>query len=265
MIHRVSRRFTALAAFALLAACGNGTAKEQEPEVASEQAKPKLGLFTTLPIYWGEAGDITSMLNSETEVDWVRAELEKEFEIVPLDTLEAEALEGLDRVLLAQPRPLAPSENVAFERFLTKGANAVIMADPMLTRHSEFGIGDRRRPQDVVLLSPILGRLGVELQFDESQPEGERIISHSEYDFPVNLAGKFIERNTGTSYRSCHVHGVGLLAQCVLGAGEVFLYADAAILDWEGPGPVPGARKKALWGILMPLVTHPREPADLEY
>lgn len=254
MSHKIRNSFSAILAFGLLVSCGGGMAQEEQAVSEVDEQKPKLGLFTTLPIYWGEGG-MEDILAGETEPDWVRTELETKFEIVPLDTLEAEALEGLDRVLLAQPRPLSPSENVAFDSFLTGGGDAVIMADPMLTRHSEFGIGDRRRPQDVVLLSPIFARMGVELLFDEDQPSGERLVAHYDYRFPVNLAGRFEKRDSGGgSSRTCWVYDNGLLAQCAYGGGEAFLYADAAILDWEGDEPVPQARKDALWGILMPLL-----------
>ena len=254
---RLNSKFLLAASLALLAACNGNTAPEQ-PEVAElQEAKPKLGLFTTLPIYWGEAADITDMLNSEAEPDWVRTELETKFEIVPLDTLEPEALEGLDRVLLAQPRALAPSENVSFDQYLATGGRAVILADPMLTRHSEFGIGDRRRPQDIVLLSPIFQRLGIELLFDEEQPQGERVLRQSGVDFPVNLAGRFEDRDSGEPSRRCTALEDGLVAQCVNGEGEAYLYADAALLDWEGDEPVPEVRKTALWKLLDPLAPHP--------
>ena len=226
-----------------------------ETELADPQiAKPKLGLFTTLPIYWGEADDITAVLDSEAGPDWVRTELEKKFEIVPLDTLEPEALEGLERVLLAQPRPLAPSENVAFDQYLANGGKAVILADPMLTRHSDFSIGDRRRPQDVVLLSPIFQRLGVELLFDEGQQAGERIVRQSGVDFPINLAGHFVSQKTGEPARWCRAIEDGLIAQCSNGEGEAYLFADAALLDWEGGEPVPQTRRTALWKLLEPLL-----------
>lgn len=250
-LHRNSLAFAA--SLALLTACNGGAAQEQADVAEAQVAKPKLGLFTTLPIYWGEGGDIASILDAGAEPDWVRTELETKFEIVPLDTLEPEELEGLDRVLLAQPRPLAPSENVAFDEFLASGGKAVIMADPMLTRHSEYAIGDRRRPQDVVLLSPIFDRLGVELLFDEEQVEGERILKQSGQSFPVNLSGRFEARDTGVDSRKCFALEDGLIAQCVNGKGEAYLYADAAVLDWEGAAKVPEGRRKALWSLLDPL------------
>ena len=248
MPNRSSRLLLAIS-LALVSACHGNSAQEQAEVADVQVAKPKLGLFTTLPIYWGEAGDITAMLDSEAEPDWVRTELETKFEIVPLDTLEPEALEGLDRVLLAQPRALSPSENVSFDRYLANGGRAIIMADPMLTRHSQFGIGDRRRPQDVVLLSPILDRLGVELHFDEDQPDGEYRVEQGDIQFPVNLAGKFVEKDTGTTARGCTVYDNGIFGFCKNEAGGAFLYGDTALLDWEGPEPVPADRKQAFWAI----------------
>lgn len=261
MLRRTSRKLLVLALPVLVAACNGSAAQEQAVVVDAQEEKPKLGLFTTLPIYWGEGGDISAMLDGGGETDWVRTELETRFEIVPLDTLESDALEGLDRVLLAQPRPLAPSENVAFDRYLADGGKAVIMADPMLTRHSEFAIGDRRRPQDVVLLSPILKRLGIELRFDESQPEGERTIQQAGRNFPVNLAGQFVAQPDESPDRHCIVPDPGLLARCRNGEGEALLYADAALLDWEDEEPVPASRRMALWSILEPLASDSTTPS----
>ena len=244
-------RSFAVAFLFVLGACNGSPAQEPAPavEAAEQGAKPRLGLFTTLPIYWGEADDIGAFLEGESETDWVRAELETRFEIVPLDTLEEEALEGLDRVLLAQPRPLAPSENVAFDAYLADGGRAVIMADPMVTRHSHYPIGDKRRPQDVVLLSPIFDRLGVGLEFDEDQPHGEYRIEQGGIAFPVNLAGRFVEADSGSPARGCHVYDNGIFSLCKNGAGAAFLYADTAVLDWEQEDGVPADRKKAFWAI----------------
>ncbi|MBX7540016.1 GldG family protein [Qipengyuania sphaerica] len=257
MIFSASRNILAAIALVLLSACGGSAAEDQAARSEVSETKPKLGLFTTLPIYWGE-GDFGAILDGTSKPDWVRTELESRFELVPLDTLEADALEGLDRVLLAQPRPLAPSENVAFDAFLAGGGRAVIMADPMLTRHSGYRIGDKRRPQDVVLLSPIFDRLGIELRFDEDQEEGERVLRQSNVDFPVNLAGQFVAKDTGEPSRRCHALEDGLIAQCVNGEGEAYLFADAALLDWEWGDPVPAKRKQALWRLLDPLLPEPQ-------
>ena len=251
---RRSNRLAAGLAAALLVLCGSCSARDDGPVAESEQTKPRLGVFTTLPLFWDEGG-MEAILAGEGEPDWVRTELEAEFDLVPLDTLEAEALAGLDRVLLAQPRPLAPSENVALDEFLSRGGTALIMADPMLTRHSEYAIGDRRRPQDVVVLSPILGRLGVRLLFDEEQPQSERLMTVDGHQYPVQLAGRFEPAPTGSVQRVCSVAQGGLLAHCSNGRGEAFLYADAALLDWESDDPVPASRRKALGKLMQPLVS----------
>ncbi|MEX0342471.1 MAG: ABC transporter [Erythrobacter sp.] len=237
----------------LLAACSPGQGTEEIP------AKPRVGLFTSLPIYWGE-GDFGALLDGESEKDWVRAELETRFELVPLDTLEPEALDGLDRVILAQPRALAPSENASFDDWVAGGGRAVILADPMLTRHSDYPIGDRRRPQDVVLLSPILSHWGVELLFDEAQARGERLVEWDGRTFPVNLRGSFVPVDKGRSMRACEILADGLAARCRRSAGEAFLFADAALLDWEGTGPVPEVRRDALWDIVS-LIASPNPPS----
>lgn len=222
----------------LLAACAQGQAEN------GDTVKPRVGLFTTLPIYWGEGG-IENMLEGETEPSWVRTALEKRFELVPLDTLEPEAIEELDRVILAQPRALAPSENVSFDDWVKAGGKALIFADPMLTGHSDYAIGDRRRPQDVVLLSPLFAHWGLELRFDENQPSGERGETYSGKTYPVNLAGTFVKGGE-RSEADCSLLQNPLLARCVVGVGEALLFADAAVLDWEGKGTVPQARLEAL-------------------
>ncbi len=234
---------------------GSPSADVAAAEQAEQQTRPKLGLFTTLPIYWGEDGDIPSLLNGESDPDWVRTELERYFDLVLLDTLEADALDGLDRVLLAQPRPLAPSENVAFDNFLAGGGTAIIMADPMVTRHSEYAIGDRRRPQDVALLSPILSRLGARLEYDEEQDEGDRMVTSGEIVIPVNQSGRFVSTPSDVSPTGCAIEGeVALQARCKRGDGIAHLFADTAVLDWEGDlNLVPALQRDALRALLAPL------------
>ena len=241
---RFRRRTSLSVALALLiAACSAGPAEETAP------AKPRLGLFSTLPIYWGE-GDVAALIDSGAEPDWVRVELESRYDLVPLDTLEPDALAGIDRVILAQPRALAPSENVSFDQWLTAGGEALIFADPMLTRHSEYPIGDRRRPQDVVLLSPLFDHWGLELTFDETQPGEERVLPVAGLPVPVRLHGRFVRNDSGAEERACTTHDEGLVARCAVGQGTALVLADAALLDWDGSAPVPERRKDALQALL---------------
>ena len=186
-----------------------------------------LGLMTTLPIYWPEAHDAGEMLQARETPAQVRETLETRFELVPLDTLEAQTLRGHERLLLAQPRALSPIENVALDEWVRAGGRLLLFADPMLTHHSHFGVGDKRRAQDVVLLSPILTHWGLQLSFDPAQPPAERHVEMAGVEVPVALAGTLDILPGGR----CELSGEAILASCRIGRGSVTVVADAALLD----------------------------------
>ncbi|EDL48680.1 hypothetical protein [Erythrobacter sp. SD-21] len=232
-----------------------------EPEPATDAIAPqaeaarsidgqegeRLGLFSTLPIYWGEGGDVAAILEGAGEQGWVRSVLEEEGKIVPLDTLEEDALLGLDRVILAQPRPLAPSENVAFDAWVRNGGSALVFADPMLTQHSDYPLGDPRRPHDMVVLSPLLAHWGLVLRFDEGQRAGLRGVAADDLVLPVELAGHF-ELRGGAGGDECALLVDRLVADCRLGKGRALMVADAALLDDHEEG---AARSGALRDLLL--------------
>lgn len=229
MLHRALRRYRPalliVAVLALLAGIAV-TVRGHEPD-------HRLGLLTTLPILWSEASDVAGILKSSDAPHWARAELARYGSIVPLDTLAG--LDRVDRLVLAQPRPLTPDENVALDNWVRGGGHLLLFADPLLTEESAYALGDRRRPQDVVLLSPILRRWGLNLEFDEAQPAGERMIA----GIPVNLAGRF----TLAQPAACQSWAEGAAASCQVGKGRVTALADAAVLERDD---AEGARQKAL-------------------
>lgn len=236
-------RFTtaALMALALVAATAwlaRGRAADRDGPV---------GLFTTLPILWNEANDIAGMLKAEDGPHWARAALSGRGPISALDTLAgpggSSPLDRLGRLVIAQPRPLSPDENVALDGWVRGGGRLLLLADPALTAESAFAVGDPRRPQAVVLLSPILTRWGLELHFDDAQPYGERMGEVMGAAVPVNLPGRFSTRGQG----NCKLWGEGLAASCAIGKGRVIAVADAAVLDRDDPA---GTRAKALNGLL---------------
>lgn len=222
-------RLSSSLAAALVLACAAAPVAAQD---ASE--RPALALMGTVPIYWGEPADFGETLQGEAEPHWVRALLEQGFAVAPVDYLSAEALADYDYLLLAQPRGLSGEENVALDTWVRGGGRLLLFADPLMTGESRFGIGDRRRPQDVALLSPILGRWGLELTFDEAQAEGLQQADHFGDPLPVNMRGEW--QYSGTS-RECNIPGDALLAHCRIGAGQALLVADAAMLDIAGPYP----------------------------
>ncbi|NLR70699.1 ABC transporter [Novosphingobium sp. ERN07] len=202
------------------------------------QPDRRIGLFTSLPILWNEAAALDELLDAKDQPHWARAVLEDRGTVVPLDTLLD--LAHIDVLMVAQPRPLAPDENVALDAWLRGGGRLLLFADPMLTEESAFPLGDRRRPQDVVLISPILARWGLQLRFDDAQPSGERE-SAGEH-VPVNLSGEF-GLVAGGHDAACLIGQNGLIARCQVGKGRAVLVADAALLERAANG---GARISAL-------------------
>lgn len=211
-------------------------------------ADQPLGLFTSLPILWTEQADIRGMLSEQAAPHWARAVIERHGRVRALDTLID--IRGLDRLVIAQPRPLSPEENVALDDWVRKGGRLLLLADPMLTQESAFSLGDRRRPQDVVLLSPILGRWGLELRFDDAQPAGER--ESAGEAIPVNLPGEMALRKGGLDSR-CAIGPDGLVARCTVGKGHVTVVADAAVLE---PEDAAGRKAAALEALLGEALAH---------
>lgn len=203
-----------------------------------------LGVFTSLPILWGESPNISDMLAKPPPPHWVKGVLERHYRIAPLNVVEPGELRLL---LMAQPRPLSPTENVALDQWVRDGGRLLLLADPMLTWDSVFALGDRRRPQDIVLLSPILSRWGLELRFDEGQPGNERTVA----GIPVRLHGTLALTGQGHAAR-CRIEHYGLIASCRIGRGQVTVVADAALLepDAEGAG-TKEASKAAVFESLL--------------
>ena len=177
------------------------------------------------------------MIASNAPPHWALAILQRHGALQPLDSLaEASGLAAMASgglLVMAQPRPLSPQENVALDRWVRGGGHLLLFADPMLTADSIFALGDKRRPQDIVLLSPILTRWGLALTFDEDQPGGEHVVDWEGADrdgakLPVNLPGRFALL---ANSRNCRLLADGLGARCRIGKGGVLALADAALLE----------------------------------
>lgn len=200
--------------------------------------KPALGLFTSLPIYWSESVSVSEALEGDGDQHWARGAWEEDHRLIPVDTLEPESLKPLTRLVMAQPRPLAPAENVALDAWVRGGGRLLLFADPLLTEHSRFALGDKRRPQDVVLLSPILTRWGLQLSFDDEQGEGERTMRYGAITLPERLAGRLRTVAPGAPAR-CTIAAGGLVAECAIGKGRATVVADAALLESERDAAAP--------------------------
>lgn len=222
----------ALAALAF-ATSSTATGQDQAP---ADDARPALAIMGTVPIFWGEAADLAELIGGSYQPHWARAVLERDWRLESLDVLDQAALAGQTRLLLAQPRGLAPQENVALDAWVRAGGQLLLFADPLMTSESRFGLGDRRRPQDVALLSPILAHWGLTLEFDADQPGGQSAREISGQSVPVELPGRLAARGA-PGEASCELSGEGVLARCTLGEGRIILLADAALLDLAEPQP----------------------------
>jgi hypothetical protein len=210
---------------------------------------PQIGLFTTLPILWPEAADLRSQLNTRTSPHWALSVLRKNGALVPQDSLAPITRTSL--LIMAQPRPLSPRENVELDNWVRRGGRLLLFADPMLTAESAFALGDKRRPQDVVLLSPILARWGLELTYDDERAAGEYRVAWPGGAIPVNLPGQFrLAKGSG----QCSLVADGLGAQCRIGRGRVLAIADAAVLE-DRPEVERGQRPAMLDALIAQALT----------
>jgi hypothetical protein len=213
----------------------------------AEKPGEPIGLFTTLPILWSESPDLSASLNPDVEPHWAKGVLAATGAIEPLDVLSGPPgqapLDRVRRLVMAQPRVLGPQENVALDQWVRGGGQLLLLADPALTEESAFSLADPRRPQAVVLLSPILGRWGLDLRFDDGQQLGETSREVMGVAVPINLPGHFMTRGQA----NCRLWADGLAVTCAIGAGRVVALADAAVLEREDPG---GTRPKALKALL---------------
>jgi hypothetical protein len=226
---RAIRRKPLLVASVLLAALVAGLALFTSGGQSGE-GKP-VGLFTSLPILWGEQAELRDALKPEAE-HWAKGVIERHGRIVPLDVLAGVAgqpgpLAGVERLIIAQPRPLSPAENVALDAWVRGGGRLLMFADPMLTEESAFAIGDKRRPQDIVMLSPILKHWGLSLEFETEDEFGEGPMMAMGMEVPVNMPGRLLVSDPV----HCRSWEQNLIATCRIGQGRVLVLADAAVLE----------------------------------
>lgn len=237
-----------LAGALALAACGSNPAQEQLRPMAGAT----VGLASSLPLVMPESEDIADLLADPAPPHWALAVLRERGELKPLDSLAdangALPLPADALLVMVQPWPLAPQENVALDDWVRSGGRLLLFADPMLTFESRFALGDRRRPQDVALLSPILARWGLRLARDEEIAPEPFVAEIGGAPVPVALPGRFA-LNTGST---CGLEAQGLLAACRIGKGRVVAIADAALFEVR-EDDAQATRSAALRALLLRL------------
>ena len=235
---------------AVLVAGWFGVGRKGEGAASAASAEP-LMLFTSLPIYWSETPDLAATLNDTAQPHWARRLIEGERRLRPLDTLDEARLGAAHDLLMVQPRPLSPDENVALDAWVAGGGRLLLFADPALTAGSAFALGDRRRAQDSVLLSPILARWGLRLEFDAEQVAGEHGVALGQgIAVPVNLPGRFVIVTGGRNDSACRLGAQALVAECKVGRGKVVALADAALFEPPRDATSEAERRTALGSLL---------------
>jgi len=223
--------------------------------LAAPLAARTTALFTSLPIIWPEAGDIATTLRAMDKPNWAKLVLLRRGDLKAVDRVLPGSPNDwpADLLVMIQPRPLAPDENAALDRWLRRGGRLLLFADPMLTADSGYAFGDRRRPEAIVMLQPLLRHWGLRLDFDADQPAGEHRSDAFGISLPVDLPGQLLPLS---DTKACSFAVTGVAAQCRIGKGRALIVADAALFEGRAvaedeAGAVPEAGHIAAFESLL--------------
>ena len=241
-----SKAFAAALLAVLAAGCDRAPAPPASPALPETSAAPRerLGLMTSLPLYWPLGAGVEDIASGRAAPPWPRAALEQDFVIEPLDTLspipgltpdapETDPLAGLTRLAVIQPRGLSPADNVALDGWVRGGGRLLLVLDPFLTGDYDLPLGDPRRPADTALIPPVVERWGLTVSYAAAEPAQT---DHGTRDLPGGLTLPFARPGRlailPDGAQACAlVGGHDIMATCRIGKGTVTLLADAAIFE----------------------------------
>lgn len=215
----------------------------------------RLGLMSSLPLYWPLGADLADIAQGQGEVPWQRAALARSYALEPLDTLspipalaadqrDLDPLAGLRRMAIIQPRGLSASDNVALDRWVRAGGRLLLVLDPALTGEYDLPLGDPRRPVDTALIPPVVARWGLAVSFDEDQAVAVTTARLGETALPLALSG--VVAITDPTAADCTLLANDAAARCRVGKGEVTLIADAALFEHQALAGEGGATMRAV-------------------
>jgi hypothetical protein len=233
---RVGQALAAAAVAALLLVPGGQRPYEWlalgQSQLRAVSQKPPLLLLSGLPLVWGETGPF----DPDSRPAAAYQALQREYDVRPIDYVDARALRGARLMLVAQPRALTPQELVAFDDWIRGGGRALILVDPVLGWPSELPLGDPRRPPPVSLLGPLLDHWGVSL---EPAPSERLTIDHFRDGGDLRRLALESPGRFHVSGTECRPGSRPWFVRCTLGAGRALLVADADLLRddlWAAPG-----------------------------
>lgn len=219
----MTRWIAAALCLLVAAAVGWGAHLLDGPLLLVKRSAPSTGVMTALPLFTHGA-EGRDALDLGVRAPVLQAQVRA---VVPVDVIDTASLASLDRLLLVQPRLLAPAELVALDGWVRQGGHAVILADPLLRWPAAGGLTDSRRPPITSLLDPLLTYWGLTLEPAQPMP-GDSVERRL-------LAGGSLLQLAGASHftlsprSTCVPAEAGLFAFCRIGHGRAIFVADA---DW---------------------------------
>lgn len=221
-----------VAALALVAAAAV-LAVRSGPPGADLGARSRLLMLTSLPLVFGEEFSIADHGSPALGA------LEEKYEVIPIDSVDAEILAASRLLLMAQPRALPPGRLVALDRWVRDGGRLVLLADPMLEWPSSRPLGDPGRPPPMFADTGLLAHWGLRLDTPERRGQAEgRVAGHA-----------IATTSPGTLHGTdCAISPDRLVADCLIGKGRAVIVADADFLNVEAHGSANLAALSALIG-----------------
>jgi hypothetical protein len=220
-------------------------------------ARQKVGVVSALPIFWSENKTIAGHLQAGPDGSGMPLPAASRHEWKPVDHVDAQALQSLSALLLAQPRLLQPDELVALDTWVRAGGKAVVLADPMLVWPTALPLGDARRAPATSLLDPLLTHWGLRLEpVRVGQESVSRRMLKSGHVLMTAAASRFSLLPATAEAVKCMLSEGGFVATCQVGSGHVQLVADADMIDdrlWLADARWPG-RSEAMASDVVMLV-----------
>lgn len=222
---------------------------------ASTEA-PTVGIVTALPLFWPEGAAPPDLIAHRSGTS--RSPLIGALRARAVDSIDERMLSGVNTLILAQPRLLAPVELVGLDNWIRRGGRAVIFADPLLMWPSALSVADPRRATLTSLLDPLLTHWGLRLQPVSPDERALRRIMLSDGHVLIVAGASRFTRTPGESGGGapCALAERGLMALCRIGRGSVRLIADADMLDdrlWLADARWPD-RSEAQASDVLPLL-----------
>ena len=187
--------------------------------------------MTSLPIIWGEAASVESVLSDQSSPAPIYQYWRDYYETEAVDSFERLVGSDTDIVILAQAPAMDPADIAVLDEWIRAGGRAIILTDPMLVWPSDLPIRDGARPLAIGLLSPLLDHWGIELLAPDEHDEGSFNIKTGKHIIPTAGVGNFaFLPSEGDANAKCMLSTSNVIARCELGKGKVVLVADADFL-----------------------------------